>query len=167
MSDTTTFGAAILKELEAEVAASRKCLERIPETLFDWKPHEKSMPLGYLSVLVAEIPKWITIMVESSELDFATYGHIQPKNTAELVKHFEENVASARRALQSLADEALAEPFHLKNHGEVLFSSSKRESIEPAINHMVHHRGQLTVYMRLNDIPVPSIYGPSADDRTI
>ena len=164
MSDAT-IGAQFLKELEMEVAATRKCLERIPESLFSWKPHEKSMTLGYLSLLVAEIPKWITTMVESSEIDFATFEHFEPKSTADLVKHFDENLAGAKNALQNVPDEALSDPFYLKNQGQVLFSSSKRESIEPSINHLVHHRGQLTVYMRLNDIPVPSIYGPSADDQ--
>ena len=78
-----------LKELEAEVTASRKCLERIPEKLFDWKPHEKSMTMGYLALLVAEIPKWIDVTIVKSEIDFATFEHFHPKTTAELVKHFE------------------------------------------------------------------------------
>ncbi|MGA9769413.1 MAG: DinB family protein [Blastocatellia bacterium] len=165
MSDATTSGAGFLKELEAEAAATRKCLERIPESLFSWKPHEKSMNMGYLALLVAEIPKWITSMVETSEIDFATFRHFEPKTTAELVKHFDENLERARKALQSVSDEALNETFSLKNQGEVLFSSSKKDSIAPSINHLVHHRGQLTVYMRLNDISVPSIYGPSADEQ--
>lgn len=165
MSDSTTLGATFLKELEAEAVASRKCLERIPENLFSWKPHEKSMTLGYLALLVAEIPMWIQHMVETTEIDFATFQHFEPKTTAELVNHFEENLRAAKSALQNVSDEALAETFYLKNQGQVVFSASKRENIEPSINHLVHHRGQLTVYMRLNDIPVPSIYGPSADDR--
>jgi len=165
MNNTSTIGAELLKELQAEANATRKCLERIPENLFGWKPHEKSMPLGYLALLVAEIPKWIQQMVDKSEIDFATFEHFQPKNTAELVKHFDENLQAARNVLQSVSDEALAELFHLKNEGQVLFSSPKKEEIGSAINHLVHHRGQLTVYMRLNEIPVPSIYGPSADDR--
>jgi uncharacterized damage-inducible protein DinB len=165
MSETNTFGAMILKELEAEVAASRKCLERIPESLFEYKPHEKSMKLGYLALLVAEIPKWIHYMINQGDIDFATFEHFQPKNTAELVQHFDENVESARKALQNVADEALSETFSLKMNGQVLFSASKKDNLEPTINHLVHHRGQLTIYMRLNDIPVPSIYGPSADEQ--
>lgn len=162
----TTFGTIYLKELEAEITATRKCIERIPEQLYDYKPHEKSMALGYLTLLVAEIPKWITTMIEKSDIDFATYEHFQLSNTAELVKHFDENVQGAKNALANVSDEALQETFYLKNNGQVVFSSTKLASIESTINHMVHHRGQLTVYMRLNDIPVPSIYGPSADDRT-
>jgi uncharacterized damage-inducible protein DinB len=160
-----TVSQEFLKELESEVAASRKCLERIPESLFDWKPHEKSMTLGYLALLVAEIPKWVRIMIEDSELDFATYSHFKPATTDELVRHFDENLAGAKKALENVREEALAENFYLKNNGEVVFSAEKRGYIGTTINHLVHHRGQLTVYMRLNDIDVPSIYGPSADDR--
>ncbi len=165
MNDASTLGHEFLKELEAEAAASRKCLERIPENLFDWKPHEKSMTMGYLALLVAEIPKWITAMVEISEIDFATFEHFKPKTTSELVNHFDENLKGARNALQNVADDTLSESFFLKNEGQVLYETSKKESIAPSINHLVHHRGQLTVYMRLNDIAVPSIYGPSADDK--
>jgi uncharacterized damage-inducible protein DinB len=165
MSDRTAFGLEFLKELEAEATASRKCLERIPENLFSYQPHEKSMTMDYLALLVAEIPKWIQLMIEASEIDFATFQHFKPQNSADLVSHFDENLAGARKALQHVTDEALAELFYLKNQGEVLYSSPKKESIGSSINHLVHHRGQLTVYMRLNDIPVPSIYGPSADDR--
>ena len=164
MSDTNTLGIRFLKELEAEAPATRKCLERIPESTFGWKPHEKSMPMGYLSLLVAEIPKWIQHMIEASVIDFATFEHFKPKTTAELVDHFDENLKKARSALQNVSDAALSEPFHLKNQGQILFTSPKKDNIAPSINHMVHHRGQLTVYMRLNDIPIPSIYGPSADE---
>ena len=165
MSDTTVT-TGFLKELEAETTASRKCLERIPESLFDWKPHEKSATMGYVALLVAEIPKWITYMLEKSEIDFATFEHFQPKNTSDLVNHFDENIKGAKRALQNISDSELEEPFALKNSGQILFSSPKKENVGSTINHLVHHRGQLTVYMRLNNIPVPSIYGPSADDRS-
>ena len=104
-------------------------------------------------------------MVESSEIDFATFRHFEPKTTADLVNHFNDNLENARKALQGVSDEALDEPFYLKNQGQVLFTSPKKENIGSSVNHLVHHRGQLTVYMRLNDIAVPSIYGPSADDR--
>lgn len=154
-----------MKELEAESRATRKCLEQVDESMFDWKPHERSMPLGYLSLIVAEIPKWIQHMIEGSEIDFATFEHFQPQNTAELVAHFDENMEKARAALQNVTDEILDETFYLKNQGEVVFSAPKRDNISSSINHLVHHRGQLTVYLRLNDKPVPSIYGPSADEQ--
>jgi uncharacterized damage-inducible protein DinB len=153
-------------ELESEVAATRKCLERIPESLFKWKPHEKSMELGYLAQLVAEIPNWITHIVEKGEIYFVTFPHFQPKNTAELVKHFDENVEGAKKALKGISNEQLDESFSLKANGQLLYTSSKKSNVFSSINHWVHHRGQLTVYMRLNDIAVPSIYGPSADDKT-
>lgn len=165
MGNSSIIGMELLKELNEEAGATRRCLERIPENLFGWKPHEKSMRMGYLALLVAEIPKWIQHMIEKSEIDFATFEHFQAKTTAELVKHFEDNLEGARHALQNVSDDVLKETFYLKNQGEVVFSSSKRENIGSSINHLVHHRGQLTVYMRLNEIPVPSIYGPSADSK--
>jgi uncharacterized damage-inducible protein DinB len=165
MSKPSITGAELLRELEAEATATRKCLEQIPENLFGWKPHEKSMHLGYLALIVAEIPKWIQVMIEKSEIDFAVFEHFAAKNTADLVNHFDENLQAARNSLQNVSDETLAEPFYLKNQGQVIFTSPKKENIGSSINHMVHHRGQLTVYMRLNEIPVPSIYGPSADER--
>ena len=164
MENKSIYGAEVLKELEAEASATRKCLERIPENLFPWKPHERSMKLGELSLLVAEMPKWIQVMIEESEVDFATVEHFQAKNTAELVKHFDENLAGAKNALQNVSDETFDEPFNLKNDGQIVLTAPKKDQISSMVNHLVHHRGQLTVFMRLKDIPVPSIYGPSADD---
>ena len=164
MENESTFGNAVLIELEAEATATRKCLEVIPETLFDWKPHERSMKLGDLTLLIAEMPKWIQVMIEESEIDFATVEHFQAKNTAELVKHFEENLAGAKNALQNVSDETFDELFNLKNNGQIVLTAPKKDQISSMVNHLVHHRGQLTVFMRLKDIPVPSIYGPSADD---
>lgn len=165
MENKNMAGAAFLKELETEAPACRKCLERIPMNLSDWKPHEKSMPMGYLSLLVAEMPKWIEHAINPGVIDFATWKHFQPKSTDELVKHFDDNMEAAKKALRNASDEKLSELFYLKNGEHVLMSHPKRDSIGGIINHLVHHRGQLTVYMRLNNIPVPSIYGPSADDR--
>lgn len=155
-----------LKELEAEATASRKCLERIAPELFAYKPHEKSMKMGYLALMVAEIPKWISMIINDSEIDFATFEHFEPKTTDELVNHFDENFEGAKKALAAAKDEDFAAEFSLKNKGELLYKSPKNAEVSSAINHLVHHRGQLTVYMRLNDIPVPSVYGPSADDRS-
>ncbi len=164
MSEQRIVTAHYLTELESEAGASRKCLERVPETLFDWSPHEKSMKLGYLTLLVAEIPKWIKEIVDTSEIDFATFSHFQPKTTAELVSHFDENMEGARKALVNMNDKSLSDMFYLKSSGKVLISATKDVNIYTSINHLVHHRGQLTVYMRLNNIPVPQIYGPSADE---
>ena len=164
--NNSIFATEYLKELDAEATASRKCLERIPEKLFGWKPHEKSMTMEYLALLVAEIPKWITYVIEKGEIDLATFPHFQAKTGADLAKHFDENLNGAREALQKASDDSLSGDFSLKNQGQLLFSAPKKETVSQSINHLVHHRGQLTIYMRLNDIPVPSIYGPSADDRT-
>lgn len=161
----TNLGLIYLEELEAETDATRKCLERVPEHLFTWKPHERSMSLDYLSLLVAEIPKWIAHVVEKGDLDLAAFEHYKPETTADLVAHFDDNIAAAARALKAVTNADLDATFNLKSNGAILMTSSKKETVSSSINHMVHHRGQLTVYLRLNDIPVPSIYGPSADDR--
>jgi uncharacterized damage-inducible protein DinB len=152
-------------ELNMEYRATKACLERIPESLFGYKPHPKSMNMGYLALLVAEIPLWIAHMVTDGEIDFATFKHATPATNKELVDHFEENMAAARKALEKASDEDLQGDFTLKANGQVLYTSKKLTDIGVTLNHWVHHRGQLTVYMRLNDIPVPSIYGPSADDK--
>jgi uncharacterized damage-inducible protein DinB len=153
------------KELEAEVPATLKCLERIPPELFGWKPHEKSMELGYLTLLVAEIPLWIAHIARDPEIDFATFKHIEAKTTQEVVDHFHQNLAQAKQALQAIAEGDMDKPFYLKANGQIIFTSTKHDTLGSTLNHWVHHRGQLTVYMRLNDIAVPSIYGPSADDK--
>lgn len=163
--DQPTFGKTFLKELEAEVTATRKCLERIPLELFEYKPHERSMAMGYLTLLVADIPRWIRLIIEQTEIDFATDERFTPSSTDDVVKRFDTNVEGAKKALENFKDEALPETFYLKHSGQVVYSASKQSHLEQTINHMVHHRGQLTVYMRLNNIPVPSIYGPSADDK--
>jgi DNA topoisomerase VI subunit B len=106
---------SFLKELNAEYKATRACLERIPETLFEYKPHPKSMNLGYLTLLVAEIPLWVKHMVTDGEIDFVTFKHFTPKTTKELVDHFEDNMNAARSALQGTNDEALQSPFRIKS----------------------------------------------------
>ncbi len=165
MTNQNFYAPNLLKELEAEVPACRKCLERIPTDLSAWKPHEKSMQMGYLTLLVAEIPLWIAYTIDPGEIDFATFKPSRPKTAAESVQYFDENVNAARKALQGTTDEKLSELFSLKREGKLLMSMPKKENIGQSINHLVHHRGQLTVYMRLNNIAVPSIYGPSADER--
>ena len=157
---------SFLDELNAEYKSTRLCLERIPESLFEYKPHPKSMNLGYLTLLVAEIPLWIRHMIIDSEIDFVTFKHASPKTTAEMLAHFEDNIKGAREALQGTTDEELKSPFSLKANGQLLYTSPKIIDVGTTLNHWVHHRGKLTVYMRLNDIAVPSIYGPSADDKS-
>jgi uncharacterized damage-inducible protein DinB len=156
---------SFLHELNSEYKATLACLQQIPESLFDYKPHPKSMTMGYLVLLVAEIPLWIKYMITDGEIDFVTFKHFSPKTNGELINHFEENMQAARKALENTTDEDLQASFSLKSNGQLLYTSPKLIDIGVTLNHWVHHRGQLTVYMRLNDIPVPSIYGPSADDK--
>lgn len=160
------LGTEYLKEIESEVRATRRCLEVIPENLYSWKPHEKSMNLGYLSLLVADIPRWISKAIEKSVIDFQTDERFQLSTNAALLKYFDSNIEGAKRALKAVSNEELNEMFYLKNGEQVLMSTTKKETVQSSINHWVHHRGQLTVYMRLNDIAVPSIYGPSADEKS-
>lgn len=159
------LGDLFMKELETEAEASRKCLERIPEKLYGWKPHEKSMKLGDLAILVADIPNWIAQTLEKSEIDFATYEQFHPKSTADLVSHFDKNLKEAKKAIQNIQDGEFSKLFYLKMKGQVLMSSPKGESVGQSLNHLVHHRGQLSVYMRMNNIPIPKIYGPSGDEQ--
>jgi uncharacterized damage-inducible protein DinB len=162
---TISFGKLFLEELESEIRASRRCLEAIPENLYSWKPHEKSMNMGYLSLLVADIPRWLVHIIDKSEVNFATFEQFPLSTNAALLKHFDNNIDGAKRVLKNLSNEELEKPFYLKRGEQILMTSPKKESIQSTINHWVHHRGQLTVYMRLNDIPIPSIYGPSADEK--
>ena len=150
-------------ELEAEARATRECLQNVPMDKPDWKPHEKSMALGYLAVLVADIPRWIQGIIEQGVIDFKTWEQKHPKSVDELVSLFDANMEAARAALKTLADNDLGKEFVLKNGEQIYMKTPVGETISSSINHMVHHRGQLTVYLRLNDKTVPSIYGPSAD----
>lgn len=159
----TILGAEYFRELNAEAKATRECLENVPMEKPDWKPHEKSMQLGYLAVLVADIPRWIQHMIETGVIDFETYEQFQGKTNDELVTHFDEAMEKAGKALIEMTDEDLAKDFVLKRGDQVLMTAPVGETISSTINHLVHHRGQLTVYLRLNDKVVPSIYGPSAD----
>jgi uncharacterized damage-inducible protein DinB len=160
-----SFGKEFSSEIDSEVKASRRCLEAIPDKLYKYKPHEKSMELGYLALLVADMPRWIIDTIEASVIDLATYKRFELSTTAALLKYFDDNIAGAKNTLKKTTDKDLDGIFELKVAGKVVMSSTKKESVRQTINHWVHHRGQLTVYMRLNDIRVPSIYGPSADEK--
>jgi uncharacterized damage-inducible protein DinB len=162
-NSTSVIAAAYLRELEAEARATRECIENVPLERADWKPHEKSMELGYLALLVAEIPRWIQKMIEHGVIDLSSYERYQAANAEDLVQRFDENMEGASKALRSLDDAKLKTTFELKNKDQVLMSTPLGESISSTINHLVHHRGQLSVYLRLTGRDVPSIYGPSAD----
>jgi uncharacterized damage-inducible protein DinB len=160
-----------LSQLQSEEGSTRKVLQRVPEGRNDWKPHEKSMPLGYLSALVAGMPGWIEFMVNRDELDIQSPGGAQfkpqvPDTNRELLAAFEQNLSKARAALQATSDEHLHKPWKFIVAGHVADERPRVMMIRDAVfSHMAHHRGQLTVYLRLNEAKVPSIYGPSADER--
>ena len=159
-----------LDELERETAGSRLALERVPEGKNDWKPHEKSMPLGYLAYLVAAMPGWIAMAVHQDELDLAPAGKPRPqppdwRSRKELLDLLEANAAQAREALRKTSDEHLMTMWKLLVGGRVVSEQPRYVVIRDSVfNHAAHHRGQLTVYLRLCSAPVPAIYGPSADE---
>ena len=154
----------LLAQLEREVPATRKALERVPEGKGDWKPHEKSMPMGYLSALVASMFGWIAMMVESEQLDLATGNRAVAETGAERLALFDKSVADARRALSDTNEEHLLEPWQLRMGEKVLDEKPRHMMIADTFSHLAHHRGQLSVYLRLNEQKVPSIYGPTADE---
>ncbi|RYY56543.1 MAG: DUF1572 domain-containing protein [Chitinophagaceae bacterium] len=163
--DNKTIRQLYIAELKAEDASTRKCLEGIRRDLFDFKPHETSMQMGYLTLLVAEMPGWISAMITDSEIDLATYPHFEFKDTESLLQQYDKGFKDAITALENITEEQIKTDFVLKQNGQKVWSVGKLQGIGETINHWVHHRGQLTVYMRMNQIRVPSVYGPSADDQ--
>jgi uncharacterized damage-inducible protein DinB len=155
--------------LDREATASRSVLERVPEGHDDWKPHEKSMPLGYLATLVANMPGWIELIVNQDELDFAPKGGSPPRPTfhtrQELLAGLDASVAKARAALENTTDDHLRTTWRLLAGGNKVSEDPRHVVISDAVFcHAAHHRGQLTVYQRLLNAPVAAIYGPSADE---
>ena len=159
---------AFKAELKYEAANTRKMLERIPEDKFAWKPHDKSMTIGRLASHIAEIPVWVNRTLEADTFDFATASMVRNtyENTAALLKVFEEKQAAAITALQNASDEMLNVMFAVYRGEQVIFEMPRKVMIRNfAYNHLIHHRGQLSVCLRLLDVPVPGMYGPSADER--
>jgi len=161
----------LLAQLESEAVLTRKAVARVPEGRNDFKPHPKSMSLGYLASLVASMPGWITLMIERDELnldDPASQG-FRPKvaeKNEELVAMLDSAVASGRRSLESTTDEHLLTNWAFKMGGRTVSENARYLMIANAVfSHLAHHRGQLSVYLRLNDAAVPAMYGPSADEQ--
>jgi uncharacterized damage-inducible protein DinB len=157
-------------QLDREVPITRRALENVPEGRPDWKPHPKSMPLGYLSALVAAMPGWVAMAIKQDELDL--YPKTGKPNTPlvmstrpELLQALDESVAKSREALAGTDDDFLMTPWRLLVGGKVVMEAPRHAVIEDTFTHLAHHRGQLTVYLRLNEMKVPSIYGPTADDQ--
>ncbi len=161
-------GAVMLPEFDHEMANTRKTLERIPEDKFDWKPHEKSFSLHELAAHLAEIPQWTGVTVNMDVFDMDEgYERVVPETKADILAHFDEKVAEARAVLEGASAEDLSATWSMKSGGEVMFSMPKGAVLRSFIfNHNVHHRAQLGVYLRLLDVPVPAIYGPSADEAS-
>lgn len=161
------MASALIAEMEQEASVARACLERIPAEKFDWKPHEKSMAFGRLAVHIAEMFNWTAATLQQSELDFAKFDYkpLEPAATSELVEFLDKNVAEAIDVLRNTTDDVFMEDWTMRN-GETVYMTMPKIAVMRSfvMNHIVHHRGQLSVYLRLNDIPVPSIYGPSADE---
>ena len=158
-------------EVDREVERSRKALAEVPEGKYDWKPHEKSMIFGYLVNMVATIPMWITMQVNQDELDVAPAegSKMEQKRleTSEaLIEALDKAAADARSAFEKTSDEHLKTSWRLLAHGKVVMEAPRYEMIQDTINHWAHHRGQMTVYLRLMGAKVPAIYGPSADDSS-
>jgi len=154
-----------IKEIEQESGPTRKMLERIPPEMFDWKPHEKSMTMKRLSVLTADMFGWFQFEIDADELDFAKgYDMPDPETTEELVDFFDKRFKDGINSLKKANDAKFSERWKLRRGENIFMETSKLEIVRMTINHMVHHRGQLSVFMRLKDIPVPPIYGPTADE---
>jgi uncharacterized damage-inducible protein DinB len=166
-----TIKELLLAELTNEVHRSRKALEQMPEGKAGWKPHDQSMPFEYLAELVATIPSWVAMQVTQSELDVAPADGSKfprtPKTTrADYLKALDEAAASAKKALTETSDAHLATNWQLKARGAVVQEGPRYQMIQDTFNHLAHHRGQMTVYLRLMDAKVPALFGPSADEKS-
>jgi uncharacterized damage-inducible protein DinB len=161
---------AILPEFDHEMANTRKVLERVPEDRLDWRPHPKSSTMGALATHVATLPTWMVETFARDELDIMPGGkapepQAPPKSREEIVARFDAAVAAARTALASATDAAMFQPWTLLSNGKTVLSLPRAAVVRSfVLNHSIHHRAQLGVYLRLCDIPVPALYGPSADE---
>ncbi len=163
------IGASMLPEFDHEMANTRKTLERVPDEKFDWKPHEKSFSMGALATHLSNLPSWTNVTIDMDVFDMTPEG-IPVKtpechSRAKVLEAFDKNVSQARETLAGVSDEHLFKPWTLMAGGHEVLSMPRVAVLRSFVmNHMIHHRAQLGVYLRLNDIPVPSIYGPSADE---
>jgi uncharacterized damage-inducible protein DinB len=157
---------ALLPEFDHEMTTTRKLLERVPEERLDWKPHTKSMSLGALATHLANLAGWGQVTLDQSELDLGGAPPSTPMTSRqELLATFDRNAAATRAALVGKSDAELFAPWALKREGKTMFSMPKAAVWRSfVLNHVIHHRGQLSVYLRMHDVPLPSIYGPSADE---
>lgn len=161
---------ALLAEFDNEIAGTRKTLERVPESKFAWKAHEKSFSMGHLASHIANLPTWIKFTLTQDSIDLMPVGQPkvetpQAKTNKQLLEFFDANVKEAREILSKAEDSEMHRNWSLMGGGKIYFTMPKGNVLRTFVfNHLVHHRAQLGVYLRLNDIPVPSLYGPSADE---
>lgn len=165
-----SYADATLPEFDAEMASTRKVLERIPDDKFDWRAHPKSNTIGWNANHLAEIPGWVEGTLTQDSWDFAPpgeerYKSPEFKSRKEVLELFDSNVKTARKAIAAVKDSELGKPWSLLEGGKPIVTMPKAAVIRSfIINHSIHHRGHLCVYLRLNDIPVPGMYGPSGDE---
>ena len=162
---------ALLPEFDQEMATTRRVLERVPADRADWKPHEKSTSMGNLAAHLATLPSMVVRTLSGAEMNIIPQGqqsYTPPRMTssAELLETFDRNVREGRAALEAASDEELSQPWSLKAGERTLFTLPRAAVLRTMLlSHIIHHRGQMTVYLRLNDVPVPSVYGPTADEQ--
>ncbi len=167
------LAATLLPEFDHEMANTRKCIERVPENKLDWKPHDKSMSLVELATHLANLLSWTTLMIEQDSFDMAPPGEDPPRvdpvdSLESALALFDKNVAAARAAIEGASDELLLAPWTLLMGGNEVFKMPRVAVFRSMImNHMIHHRAQLGVYLRLNNVAVPAMYGPSADEESM
>ena len=163
---------SLIPEFDHETANTRKTLERVAQDKFDWKPHQKSWAMGGLATHLANIPRWASFTINQDSLDLAPAGGSPAKvppatSLKEILETFDKNVSDARVAIAGASDEHLLKPWTLLSGGNIIFTIPRIACLRSFVmNHMIHHRAQLGVYLRLNDLPVPAIYGPSADEES-
>ena len=165
-----TIAQSLLGEFDHEMANTRKTLARIPDAKFAYKPHPKSMSMGDIAAHIVHMIGWAIVTVEKDNFDFAPGGKMvempKYKNTAELLKAFDADLPKARAAIAGVPDAAMMKEWALLNNGQVVFKMPRIATLRSMIfNHIIHHRAQLAVYLRMNDLPVPALYGPSADEK--
>jgi hypothetical protein len=160
-----TIGREFLKEVESELKASRPLVERVPTEKGTWKPHPKSSALGHLTQLVCRMPKVMSDIVKGIDLDLAAGPGYSFQATEVLLREFDANVAELRSTLSTARDDEFEKTWNLRAGEDIYETAGRKDALRNTINHFVHHRGQLTVYLRLLDVPIPQLYGPTADEK--
>ena len=157
----------LLPEFDQEMAATRRVIERVPDDKADWKPHPKSFSLAHLAQLLSWLPGWIGQTLTSNELELTSGSGYSNQKTSSLLAQFDDNVRKSREAIANSTDQDYEVQWELKLQGKVVFTAQRRVVVRQHISHLSHHRGQLTVYLRLLDVPLPPVYGPTADENPL